>query len=154
MRTRSRANNGSIELLNALLQLRTYHSAIYEITSQELKETTLGCLFTRLAQTATRCQNELRYEIRKMGGVPIHLEQNSTVVNEKCTFLRLAMSNGDRKAIFDSCQCESELCSRAYKKVLAEHASDHLQKELLQKHYTLINEDLTMICNLRNAFRA
>jgi uncharacterized protein (TIGR02284 family) len=153
MRTRSTTNTGSIESLNALLQLRTYHSAIYEITSQELKETTLGCLFTRLAQTATRCQNELRYEIRKIGGVPIQLEQNSTVVTEKCKYLRIALSQKNCKAIFDSCQCESELCSKAYETVLTQRSSDEQQKELLQKHHNLINEDLAMIRNLRKAFR-
>lgn len=142
-----------IQLLNSLLQLRGYHSAVYELASKEIKEPTLSTLFTRLAQTANTCQNELRYEIRKLGGIPIQLEQGSTVVVEKSRFLRLAILRNNCTAILESSECEGKLSSKTYESILTIQGAEELQIELLQKQYTKINEDLHMIRNLRKAFR-
>jgi uncharacterized protein (TIGR02284 family) len=145
-------NNITIEVLNKLVRINNDRIEGYESALKETFEEDLKTMFSRFAQTSSKCKNELVDEIYKLGGDPDEGKHATGRFFGVWADMKVALVEHDRKTIFDSCEFGEDMTIGTYGKVLydASHLSIGLHN-MVQMQYGLIKIDKVHLELIRNA---
>lgn len=143
----------SIDVLNSLVEINNDRIEGYKHAADETDEATMKSLFSELAETSRKCNQELSAEIRKMGGTPKEGTATSGKIYRVWMDVKAALTNKNRKAILSSCETGEDVAVKAYEDALdkAEFVDTEHQM-LIKKQYTEIKAGHDKIKNLRDAF--
>ena len=137
----------TIEVLNTLITINNDRIEGYETASKETEEHDLKSFFAGLSSTSHHCNQELKAEVSKLGGVAAE----GTLVSGK--FFRVwmdvkaALTGKDRKTILNSCEYGEEVAGETYEDALRNNA-EYLSAEqqgMIKTQRTLLIADLNKV---------
>ena len=144
----------AVEVFNSLITINNNRIEGYETASKETTDADLKSLFFHLAQSSLKCNRELIYEIRKMGGEP--LEGDGTISNtfsQVWTDIKGAFTKHDRLSLLKSCAYDENVAVDAYYDSLNNNLAflGAEQQTILNKQYLSVSAGLSKIQALRDS---
>jgi len=142
----------SIEILSRLIEINNKRIVGYNNAQKEIKESTIKCLFFRLAETSRLCKEELSSEVKKLGGIPKEETPATSNLYKEWMDVKEAVATKNRRAIFNCCEFWEDVAERVYEHALYKYENvvpEH--KYLIKKQYSRIKADKDKIKNLRKA---
>jgi uncharacterized protein (TIGR02284 family) len=142
----------TIDVLNKLVEINNDRIEGYETATKETDEPELKILFSKFAQTSTRCKQELTGEIYKLDGKPTEGTKITGKFFRVWMDVKTALASDDRKAILSSCEYGEDHAIDTYEKVLAEDL-EHLspeQQSMIRNQYTLLKSDHFSVKSMRD----
>lgn len=140
-----------IEAIIFLIDANKSREEGYDCAAEEIKGSTMKHLFSGLAETSRECHVELKAELRRLGGLPNSESTGNMYLPWQD--IKTMDINRHRKLVFTSSEYCDYIIKKAYEEALkkADHAllSD---KNIIQKQYLMIKNDMTKISNLKKAF--
>ena len=124
-------NEKALKALNDLIEINNDRVEGYETASKETDSTELRGLFSAWKNTSQSILNELRSEVRKLGGEP---EEGTRITGKffrAWMDLKAALTNNNRHEILSSCEFGEDKAQETYEDVIENFGKD-LPFELLE----------------------
>jgi uncharacterized protein (TIGR02284 family) len=146
----------TIEVLNTLITINNDRIEGYETAAKETEEQDLTILFTQFSKTSYKCLQELKTEVRKLGGEPAEGTLTSGKLHRVWMDLKAALTGKDRKAILNSCEFGDNTAKDTYEKALENdlESLNHEQQTMIKAQHTLLVTDYNKVKTMRDAVTA
>lgn len=109
-------NRNTVETLNKLVEINNDRIEGYETAIAETDDRELQGLFTQLAQTSRKCNQELKNEIRFLGGTPTESTKITGKFFRAWMDVKAALAGNDQKTILSSCEFGEDHAATPMKK--------------------------------------
>lgn len=142
----------TVETLNKLVEINNDRIEGYETAIAETDDRELQGLFTQLAQTSRKCNQELKNEIRFLGGTPTESTKITGKFFRAWMDVKAALAGNDQKTILSSCEFGEDHAADTYEKVL-ENDLEYLnfeQQDMVRTQYVLIKKDHDKVKSMRD----
>lgn len=146
-------NDGTIEILNDLIEINNDRVEGYERASKETesKDADLRSLFDDMASESRRFVNELSQHVRQSGEKP---EEGTTArgkIYRAWMDVKAAFTGRDRKSILASCEFGEDAAQRAYESALQSDAELPTEiRQLITEQQATLRRDHDRIKTMRD----
>ena len=146
-------NDGTIEILNDLIEINNDRVEGYERASKETesKDADLRSLFDDMASESRRFVNELSQHVRQSGEKP---EEGTTArgkIYRAWMDVKAAFTGRDRKSILASCEFGEDAAQRAYESALQSDAELPTEiRQLITEQQATLRRDNDRIKTMRD----
>ncbi len=145
-------NEKTIDTLNTLVKINNDRIEGYEKASENTEERDLKDLFSTLKQTSQKFLDELKSEIKKLGGQVTEGTTTSGEFFRAWMDVKSALAGKDRKAVLNSCEYGEEQADETYQEILNDK-SEHLspqQQSMIKEQHNLLKADQSKIKSMQN----
>lgn len=130
----------SIVVLNNLIEINNERIEIYKTAKKVTEEDDLKDLFSEFQKTSTIFKSELVEEVQKMGGVPVNVNRNNTLLVRLWVNFKSKLIGHDREDILNTLEYNEFVAIKSYKDTLSNNL-DYLTAEL---HIMLKSQQLLL----------
>lgn len=130
----------SIVVLNNLIEINNERIEIYKTAKKVTEEDDLKDLFSEFQKTSTIFKSELVEEVQKMGGVPVIVNRNNTLLVRLWVNFKSKLIGHDREDILNTLEYNEFVAIKSYKDTLSNNL-DYLTAEL---HIMLKSQQLLL----------
>lgn len=130
----------SIVVLNNLIEINNERIEIYKTAKKVTEEDDLKDLFSEFQKTSTIFKSELVEEVQKMGGVPVNVTRNNTLLVRLWVNFKSKLIGHDREDILNTLEYNEFVAIKSYKDTLSDNL-DYLTAEL---HIMLKSQQLLL----------
>jgi uncharacterized protein (TIGR02284 family) len=143
----------TIEVLNTLITINNDRIEGYETASKETEEHDLKSFFAELSSTSQKCNQELKTEVSKLGGVAAEGTMVSGKFFRVWMDVKAALTGKDRKAILNSCEYGEEKAKETYEDALKDDAENLSteQQTMIKAQHALLVADLEKVKSMADA---
>lgn len=140
-------NAKTIAVLNTLITINNDRIEGYDTASKETEEQDLKTLFAQFSSTSYKCLQELKTEVRSLGGTPAEGTLTSGKLHRVWMDLKATLTGKDRKAILSSCEFGDNMAKETYEKALENDLENlnHEQQAMIMAQHTLLVADYAKV---------
>ena len=119
----------SIVVLNNLIEVNNERIEIYKTATKVIEENDLKDLFSEFQKTSAIFKSELVEEVQKMGGVPVKVARNKSLLVRVWIIFKSKLMGQEREDILNTLEYNEFVAIKSYKDTLSDNL-DHLTAEL------------------------